>query len=146
MASLRPSKRQGPLDRSRQGLQELRRGLLDLHRALIEAERLTYERIFGRVASNGQLLQLVMDDPWFTWLHPLSQLVVRIDEVLDNQTLDGQSAANALLGETQELLRPSQDGDGWGRSYYEALQRAPDVVIAHSQVKQLLHTVNAAAA
>lgn len=146
MATTRHSKRPAALDRSRQGLQELRRGLLDLHRALIEAERLTYERIFGRVASNGQLLQLVMDDPWFTWLHPLSQLVVRIDEALDSNTEEGFSVAQELLCETQDLLRPSEHGDGWGRSYYEALQRAPDVVIAHSQVKQLLHSVGTAAA
>ncbi len=146
MGTSRTAKRPSPQERSRHGLQELRRGLLDLHRALIEAERLTYERIFGRVASNGQLLQLVMDDPWFTWLHPLSQLVVRIDEVLDQETPEAQQEALDLLGETKALLRPSQEGDGWGRSYYEALQRAPEVVLAHSQVKQLLNNANAAAA
>ncbi|MFO0773621.1 MAG: hypothetical protein U0172_03020 [Nitrospiraceae bacterium] len=145
MATSRSGKRPAAQDRTRQGLQELRRGLLDLHRALIEAERLTYERIFGRVASNGQLLQLVMDDPWFTWLHPLSQLVVRIDELLDSDTA-GPTFARDILTETQDLLRPSQEGDGWGRSYYEALQRAPDVVIAHSQVKQLLHSATSVAA
>lgn len=146
MATPRTARRPSPQDRSRHGLQELRRGLLELHRALIEAERLTYERIFGRVSSNGQLLQLVMDDPWFTWLHPLSQLVVRIDELLDQETPEALAEAHALLHETKELLRPSQEGDGWARSYYEALQRAPDVVLAHSQVKQLLSSAASAAA
>lgn len=146
MATSRTAKRPSPQDRSRQGLQELRRGLLDLHRALIEAERLTYERIFGRVASNGQLLQLVMDDPWFTWLHPLSQLVVRIDEVLEQEAREAFEQAQDLLSETKQLLRPCEEGDGWGRSYYEALQRAPDVVLAHSQVKQLLNSAVSAAA
>lgn len=135
-----------PQERARQGLQELRRGLLELHKALIEAERLTYERVFGRVASNGQLLQLVMDDPWFTWLHPLSQLVVRIDEALDSEDTNSEFDPRELMQETHVLLRPSEEGDGWGRSYYEALQRAPDVVLAHSHVKQLLGGVSAAAA
>src|SRR5688500_14076040 len=67
----------------RRTLAEVRRGLLGLHKALIVAEQLTYERINGRVGSTGQLLQLVLNDPWFTWLHPLSQLVIRVDELLD---------------------------------------------------------------
>jgi len=40
----------------------VRHGLLGLHKALIVAEQLTYERIYGRVDSTGQLLQLVMND------------------------------------------------------------------------------------
>ena len=67
----------------RRTLADVRHGLLGLHKALIVAEQLTYERIYGRVDSTGQLLQLVMNDPWFTWLHPLSNMVVRIDELLD---------------------------------------------------------------
>ncbi|HEY6084188.1 MAG TPA: hypothetical protein VIU63_02265, partial [Nitrospira sp.] len=50
----------------RQILLDVRRGLLGLHKALIIAEQLTYERINGRVGSTGQLLQLVLNDPWFT--------------------------------------------------------------------------------
>ena len=64
----------------------MRSSLLSLHKALILAEQVTYERINGRVASTSQLLQLVLNDPWFTWLHPLSQLVVRIDELLDDES------------------------------------------------------------
>jgi hypothetical protein len=62
----------------RRGLKDLRHGLLRLHKALLDSEQVTYERINGRVASSGQLLQLVMTDPWFAWLRPLSHLVVRI--------------------------------------------------------------------
>ena len=39
-----------------------------------------YELDRGRVASAGHLLQLVINDPWFAWLHALSGLIVRIDE------------------------------------------------------------------
>ncbi len=61
----------------RRTLTNVRYGLLELHKALIVAEQLTFERIYGRIDSTGQLLLLVMNDPWFTWLHPLSNLVVR---------------------------------------------------------------------
>ncbi len=122
-------------------LLDLRRGLLGLHKALIVAEQLTYERIYGRVGSTGQLLQLVMSDPWFTWLHPLSDLLVRIDQLLDDDAEILDEDVDHLVSETRALIRPSEEGDGFERSYYEALQRAPDVVLAHSEVKKLLKPV-----
>jgi hypothetical protein len=43
------------------------------------------------------------------------------------------------------MLRPSEEGDGFERSYYEALQRTPDVVLAHASVKKLLSSADTAA-
>ena len=122
----------------RQTLTDVRHGLLGLHKALIVAEQLTFERIYGRVDSTGQLLQLVMNDPWFTWLHPLSNVVVRIDEMLDEEcNLTAEDVAQ-ILTEIRGMIRPSELGDGFERCYYEALQRAPDVVMAHCEMKKLL--------
>jgi hypothetical protein len=122
----------------RRMLTDVRQGLLGLHKALIVAEQVTFERIYGRVDSTGQLLQLVMNDPWFTWLHPLSNLVVRIDEVLENDEELKTEDVAILLTEVRALTRPSELGDGFERSYYEALQRAPEVVMAHCEMKKLL--------
>ncbi|MDO9117406.1 MAG: hypothetical protein Q7U39_05580 [Nitrospira sp.] len=122
----------------RQTLTDVRHGLLGLHKALIVAEQLTFERIYGRVDSTGQLLQLVMNDPWFTWLHPLSNVVVRIDEMLDEECNLTTEDVAQILTEVRSMIRPSELGDGFERSYYEALQRAPDVVMAHSEMKKLL--------
>ena len=122
----------------RQTLMGVRYGLLGLHKALIVAEQLTFERIYGRVDSTGQLLQLVMNDPWFTWLHPLSNMVVRIDEMLEDEDSLTIDEVAILLSEVRGMIRPSEMGDGFERSYYEALQRAPDVVMAHCEMKKLL--------
>lgn len=122
----------------RRMLTDVRQGLLGLHKALIVAEQVTFERIYGRVDSTGQLLQLVMNDPWFTWLHPLSNMVVRIDEVLDDDEKLATEDVAILLTEVRALIRPSELGDGFERSYYEALQRAPEVVMAHCEMKKLL--------
>lgn len=125
-------------DPLRQTLADVRHGLLGLHKALIVAEQLTFERIYGRVDSTGQLLQLVMNDPWFTWLHPLSNVVVRIDEMLDEDCNLTTEDVAQILTEVRGMIRPSELGDGFERSYYEALQRAPDVVMAHCEMKKLL--------
>ncbi len=98
-----------------------------MHEALIIAEQLTYERINGRVGSTGQLLQLVLNDPWFTWLHPLSQLVIRVDELLEEGEELTTVEVEHFLADVRALIRPSEEGDGFERSYYEALQREPDV-------------------
>ena len=127
----------------RKRLLDLRGGLLDLHKALILAEQVTYERINGRVPSTGLLLQLVLNDPWFTWLHPLSQLVVRIDELLDDEAELSLVEVEHFLIEARALIRPSEEGDGFGRSYYEALQREPDVIFAHVEMKKLLSKIAA---
>ena len=127
----------------RKRLLDMRGSLLSLHKALILAEQVTYERINGRVTSTSQLLQLVLNDPWFTWLHPLSQLVIRIDELLDDEPELLHLEMEHFLMEARALIRPSDQGDGFERSYYEALQREPDVIFAHVEVKKLLTKVAA---
>ena len=127
----------------RKRILDMRSSLLSLHKALILAEQVTYERINGRVESTGQLLQLVLNDPWFTWLHPVSQLVVRIDDLLEEGSELSPVEVEHFLIEARSLIRPSAEGDGFERSYYEALQREPDVIFAHVEVKRLLTKIAA---
>ena len=44
----------------------------------------------------------------------------------------------AELKEASLLLAPSESGEGFSRHYFEALQREPDVVLAHREVTKLL--------
>src|SRR5579863_4427089 len=64
----------------RQRLTELRNGLLHLHKILLDSETASYDRDMARIKTKGQLLELVLHDPWFAWLHELSELVVLIDK------------------------------------------------------------------
>ncbi|OAI45704.1 hypothetical protein AYO43_01570 [Nitrospira sp. SCGC AG-212-E16] len=118
---------------------ELHQKLSSLYSALIVAERLTYERIHGRVDSTDELIQLMRSDPWFTWLRPLLNLLLRIDQLLDDDAFDITPEIVAhLVAEVRALTRPSIEGDGFERAYYEALTRAPEVVLAHFQVTRVL--------
>ena len=115
-------------------LTELRAALLALHKALVDSERVSYEQNIGTIPSANHFLKLLTDDPWFAWLHPLSQLIVALDEALDAKTktpLTGDAAA-ALVKRTSELLVASETGEGFARHYFDALQRDPDVVMAHA--------------
>lgn len=124
---------------TRQQLEEVRRALLRVHKALLEDARIRYEREQGRIESSGALLRLVLNDPWFDWLHPLSGLVVQIDELLAADDARA-SEGDALLAQARSLLRPDASGDGFQRRYHRAIQDAPDVLIAHVAAGRVMGT------
>jgi hypothetical protein len=112
--------------------------LLRLHKALLDDERVSYERVHGRISSNGELLQLVLNDAWFAWLRPLSQVIAKVDELSEEHELSIREGIPALLVSVRTLLMPTEAGEGFSRQYYDALQRSPEVVLAHAAAKALL--------
>jgi len=119
-------------------LPELREALLHLHKALVESERVSYEQTMGTIGSPNHFLHLLTTDPWFAWLHPLSLLIVAMDEALDSREPLTPASADALVKQTRLLLVASETGEGFAKHYDDALQRDPDVVLAHAEVAKLL--------
>jgi len=123
---------------TRAKLDDLRTTLLALHKALLDDAKTAYELDRGRIASSGALLQLVIHDPWFAWLHQVSEVVVRIDEIATGNETATEADARALFERVDRMLLPSETGETFARRYYEAIQRQPAVVLAHGDVKRLL--------
>jgi hypothetical protein len=119
-------------------LQKVREALLELHKTLVDSERVGYEVAMGPISSPNHFLKLLSSDPWFAWLLPLSRLIVTIDEALDRRIPLSPNEALDLLTQTRRLLVASEEGHGFPRSYFEALQRDPDVIFAHSRVVLLM--------
>ena len=117
---------------------ELRGKLLHLHKVLLDDARAAYEMDRGSVGSVGNLLQLVINDPWFAWLHALSGLIVRIDEAVGREGGPIRVDGTALTDQVEQLLTASEEGEGFPRRYFEALQRQPVVVLAHADVRRAL--------
>jgi hypothetical protein len=82
---------------TRQRLITMRNGLLHLHKALLESERAAYERDVEKIKSTGQYLNLVLNDPWFSWLRELSQFVVLVDETLEQDEPADDEEAGRLI-------------------------------------------------
>lgn len=118
----------------RERLAQLREALLRLHKALVDSERISYEQNIGTIPSPNHFLQLLTNDPWFAWLHPVSELIVAMDEALDAKAKTPLTVETAalLIGRTSALLTASETGEGFARHYFDALQRDPDVVMAHA--------------
>jgi catechol 2,3-dioxygenase len=131
----------GPLELSaatRDRLRALRNHLLSLHKVLLDDAKVAYELDRGRVANNTSLLQLVIGDPWFAWLHSLSGLIVRIDESVAKDAPTTESDATVMLEQVERLLTASETGEEFQKRYFEALQRQPAVVVAHAEVRRIL--------
>lgn len=132
-------------------LSDVRRALLDLHKALIERERAAYERGHGAVTP-AQMLQLLIRDDNFSWLHPISELIVRVDELISNandrrrptparpaMTPDQVHAeAEILMMETRELLTAGDAPGGFRQHYDAVLQADPAIVLMHRAVMSAL--------
>ncbi|HEY0455691.1 MAG TPA: hypothetical protein VGE41_04910 [Verrucomicrobiae bacterium] len=121
-------------------LETLRDALLALHKSLMDSERVGYEAVFGTITSNNHFLSLLLQDPWFAWLRPVSALLAVMDETLDAKDEPVSSAAvEQLTNQVRSLLKASDSGVGFEKNYYDALQRDPDVVMAHAAVAKLIH-------
>ena len=127
-------------DATRQDLKALRQGLLRLHKMLLDQERRDFERARGQISNSYEFLQLVLKDPWFDWLHRLSELIVQIDETLDShaETPATEADASALFERAKTLLTPAENGSEFQKNYFLALQQSPDVVLLHSDLMKVL--------
>src|SRR5262245_12781009 len=91
-----------PATRTR--LNDLRTRLLALHKALLEDAKSQYEMDRARVNGPGALLQLVISDPWFAWLHQISEIIVRIDGMGASDSTVTEPDARALIEQIDKLL------------------------------------------
>jgi hypothetical protein len=132
----------------RQLLAELRRTLLHLHKTLLDWEQTAYERVHGRVSSH-ELLRAILNDPQFAWLRPVSELIVRIDEKLEQADRPDEAASQrasavdvgAIVAQARTLVVPDEAGSRYAQRYHAALQDYPDAVFAHRGVTAVLKNV-----
>jgi hypothetical protein len=106
--------------------------LLAVHKAVLDAERRNVERVHGSL-SGAEYLQIVSDPVRYGWLKPLTELVLAYDDEDDEAPSDDE-----LVERTRELLLPPKAATPFGRRYLSLMQRAPELVMAHSALAQRL--------
>jgi hypothetical protein len=112
--------------------EKLRHALMDLHGAIVANERQAFERKWGRVQASEFLHQLIEDEAW-SWLRPLSALIVQIDS-----PEEGGPTEEELLSEARRLIRPDAAGTPFQQRYASLVQDSPEVAYAHGVVMQAL--------
>ena len=122
-----------------QRLRDFRLVLLRLHRALLHSERTVYEQFYGRISSNTEFFRLVIEHDWFSWLRPMSQFIIEIDEALSPKEPATLGQVEALLAKARDMLQRSAEGTTLEKQYYRAIQRDPEVALLHAEAIKLLH-------
>ena len=126
----------------RKRLDEVSHALRPLHKALVDLVQADYEKRQGRpVGGPVQLFQLLTQDPFFLWLHPMSALMAEIDELYDQKEPIAPDAVAAVRATLESLIadrgqEPSPDS--FISRYLEILQNEPDVVMLHARVRRAL--------
>jgi hypothetical protein len=123
---------------ARQKLVALREALLRIHKSLLDMERRGYEKEHGSVNA-GELFRLVVDDPQFSWLHNISEFVVRIDESLAGKEGVTDNDSHVAISLARKIFAPSETGDAFQKKYFDAIQKDPAVVIEHAELARLFH-------
>jgi hypothetical protein len=123
---------------ARQKLVALREALLRLHKSLLDMERRAYEKEHGKVTT-GELFRLVVDDAQFSWLHNISEFVVRIDENLTSDEGITEEDAHIAVSLARKIFTPTESGDGFQKKYFDAIQQDPAVVMEHAQLARLFN-------
>jgi hypothetical protein len=125
----------------RRRLDAVAHALRPLHRALVDVVQREWEKSHPPVAGPLQLFQLLTQDPFFLWLHPLSALMAEVDELHDEKEPIDAVAVKALRASLEALI-----GDGgqapppesFVARYLAILQQEPDVVLEHAKLRRAL--------
>jgi hypothetical protein len=109
-----------------------------LHRTLVGSVQIGFEKLHGRVQGRGQLLSLLLNDPLFAWLRPMSQLITELDELVDGNTPIGRASLSAIRSRVTRFISEDSENAEFAASYLTLLQSDPDVVIAHAALQKQL--------
>jgi hypothetical protein len=121
------------MDDQRAALTAVAAALRPLHKSLLDVTTVAWEHEHGRVAGPAALFQLVVRDPFFAWLRPMSGLMADIDALLDEE---GPIDASAVQRRLEALI--TEGGHHFSTRYLEVLQNEPDVVMAHAALRRAL--------
>jgi hypothetical protein len=128
----------GPPDPVRDHLADVRRALMRLHKALIDSEKPRYEQRRGESVGNTQLLGALLEDEFFQWMRPFSQLMAAMDEALfgdEPVTLEG---ARGYVLQAQSLVEAVDVPPDDQPPYERARNRDPAVLFAHTELTRRL--------
>jgi hypothetical protein len=112
--------------------------LRTLHRTLVGSVQAGFERLHGKVKGPNQLLGLLLNDPLFAWLRPLSQLITELDDVCEGDPRIGQASLAAIRERVARFTSEAGENAEFAAHYLTLLQSDPDVVVAHAVLHKQL--------
>lgn len=111
--------------------------LLKLHKSLLDHERRIYEGINGPKAP-GQFLNILLEDPDFSWLRKFSTLIVEIDEMFAQKDGYSEDTVNTHIQALRALIAMEDEDEEFRAKYQAGLQQDLDAAAQHGELRSLL--------
>jgi hypothetical protein len=111
--------------------------LLKLHKNLVDHERAIWEGMNGP-ATAGQFLNVLLEDPDFSWLRKFSTLIVDIDEMFAQKDGFQLEAVELHLAKLRDLISMKDEDEGFKAKYQAALQQDLDAAARQGDLRLLL--------
>ena len=127
---------------NQQRLKRFRNQLLKLHKVLLENQRVRYEQTNGPIKNKGEFFQLVISDDAFSWLRPISQFIVQIDEFTSAKKPpeNPEETAAILLEKGRLMLKPDENSvTPLAAKYFEAIQSDPQIALMNAEITKVFH-------
>lgn len=125
---------------NQQRLRLFRNHLLKLHKLLLESERIRYEQAHGPIKNKGEFFQLVISDDAFSWLRPISQFIVQIDEFTSAKKPpdNPEETAAIYLEKGRLMLKPNENSSTpLAAKYFEAIQTDPQIALMNAEITKV---------
>lgn len=124
-------------------LRELSRTMTAVHKVLLDETLRQYAQREGRPLSPQDAWRAAMNDPFFSWLRPVSLLIAEIDEMLTRVEEIDTGLAHGVRLEVESLLSGITAGPDFARRYRDMLQESPDLAARHGAMKAVLARLRA---
>lgn len=118
-------------------LRNARNELLKLHKNLVDHERAIWEGIYGP-ATPGQFLNVLIEDPDFSWLRKFSTLIVEIDEMFAQKDGFPAGTVDLHLKKLRELIAMEGEDEEFKAKYQAALQQDLDAAARQGDLRSIL--------
>lgn len=118
-------------------LKNARNEFLKLHKNLLDHERAIYEGINGPKTPT-EFLNILLEDPDFTWLRKFSTLIVEVDEMFAQKDGYAEEMVDALLATARRLVSMEDESEEFKARYQAALQQDIDAAASHGNLRTLL--------
>jgi hypothetical protein len=128
---------QGEANRSAR-VEALRHALLELHKAMLDAQRIEYERAYGRVQTRGEFLGLVLNHAEFEWLRALSALIAQLDEWAEGLDAQSEGELDGIVQALRSLIRRDGPNPAFSARYWQMVEGEPAVTVAHVKTWRLV--------
>lgn len=104
----------------------------------MEGVRIAYESEHGTIPSTGEYFRLVLGHESFSWLRPISQLIVRVDERIAAKKPELAENAEVLVSDAHHLLVPLAEESEQHHHYHQALKHNPNIAVIYAETMKLL--------